>query len=304
MKELSIHITDRCNFRCCFCVWGDRLVRKGGDVAAADIEAFLESHRGQGFERVNLHGGEPTLRRDLFDVLARIRSCGYPSVSIQTNGWVLADGARVERLITAGVSLFIVSIHGPSADVHDGLCGLPGGFSRALLGIKHATSKGCAVRTNTVVTTLNYRLLAATAERVIEAGASHVNISSLMPAGRAAATTVLMPRYDVVAPHVAAAVRVALDHGVAATLEGFPSCAVPELARLCLARDERHGDQITCLIHGTVWQNHDSHVAATCKTKRASCASCTLGEGCGGVYGPYVRMHGWDEFQPQTADAA
>jgi len=182
--------------------------------------------------------------------------------------------------------------------VHDDLCGLPGGFSRALLGIEHATSRGCTVRTN------NYRLLAATVGRVIAAGASHVNISSLMPAGRAAADTALMPRYDVVAPHVAAAVRVAFDHGVAATLEGFPSCAVPDFAHLCLARDERHGDQITCLIHGNVWQNHDSHVAATCKAKRASCASCALGDGCGGVYGPYVQMHGWDEFQPQAAAAA
>ncbi|HEY3382561.1 MAG TPA: radical SAM protein [Vicinamibacterales bacterium] len=305
MRELSIHVTDRCNFRCQFCVWGDRLVREGGDVAAADIEVFLESNRDQGFERVNLHGGEPTLRRDLFDVLASVRAFGYPSVSLQTNGWALADRAFVERLAAAGVSLFIVSVHGPTADIHDDLCGVPGGLSRALRGIEHAAALGCAVRTNTVVTTRNFSLLAATVERVIAAGASHVNISSLMPAGRAAAAgAALMPRFDRIAPHVVAAVRVALDRGVVATLEGFPSCAAPELAHLCLARDDRHGHQITCLIHGVIWQNHDAYVASTCKTKGASCAACALTGECGGVYRPYVQLHGWDEFQPQVAGAA
>jgi len=304
MKELSLHVTDLCNFRCCFCVWGDTLRRAGERIPWTQLEAFLVAHQGEGFERVNLHGGEPTLRSDLFAVLELIRRLGYPAASIQTNGWRLAQPGFVERLIEAGVDLFVVSVHGHTPAVHDAHSGVRGSLDRVVKGLDIVRSRGGALRTNTVVTRLNYRHLPAIAEMVTGHGAAHVNISALMPSGRArAADESLMPSYVEIAPFVRAMAGEAERRGAAVTLEGFPCCAVPGLERHTIHRELAQGQQVKCLIRGAVWANHDAFVEEHCKTKGPACAGCVLESRCGGVYTAYVRARGWSEFQPLPAGA-
>ena len=304
MKELSLHITDLCNFRCAFCVWGETLLPRGERILLEDLEGFLRAHRGQGFERVNLHGGEPTLRRDLLPLLGRIRELGYPSVSLQTNGWRLADRAFVESLVRAGVSAFIISVHGHTPEMQDGLAGARGSLHRLLRGMANVRALGGRIQTNTVVTRLNHRHLPEIAALVLAAGASHVNLSALMPSGRALiGGPALMPTYAEVLPSLRQAVSVADREGATVTLEGFPGCAVPGLEDRCLFRDLATGQQVKCLVRGQVWTNHDDFLKDNGKTKRAACASCRLGPRCPGVYTLYVRKHGWSEFPPVTRRA-
>jgi MoaA/NifB/PqqE/SkfB family radical SAM enzyme len=304
MRELSLHITDVCNFRCAFCVWGDTLTRGAERIPRPELTRFLAAHRGRGFERVNLHGGEPTLRKDLFELLAAVRRLGYPDVSIQTNGWALANPGFTRRLVEAGVSLFVISVHGATPDVHDTLAGAAGSLERLLAGIGHVRAAGARVRTNTVVMRPNVHTLPEIAALLAHAGVSHLNISSLMPSGRAlGGETALMPTYREVAPYLDEALRVAERSGVEATLEGFPLCTVPGWEDHCLLRGEASGDQITCLIHGEVWANHDSHVEESCKSKRDPCRDCRFEERCAGVYTLYAKARGWGEFQPAALEA-
>lgn len=299
MKELSLHITDLCNFRCSFCVWGETLVRGGERIPWGDLEGFLTAHRDQGFERVNLHGGEPTLRRDLFRLLRLVRDLGYPSVSIQTNGWSLASLGFVERLVEAGASVFVISIHGHTPEIQDALSGMPGSLERLLRGMKNVRSLKQGIRTNTVVTRVNYAYLPDIACLAVRNGASHVNISSLMPSGRALPIDdSLLPTYREIARYVRSAVEEAEKRGAAAGLEGFPCCVVPGLEDRCLFRDLVRGDQVKCLVRGMVWNNHDELVEDRCKTKQAACRRCIHAPRCPGVYTPYVLARGWSEFHP------
>jgi MoaA/NifB/PqqE/SkfB family radical SAM enzyme len=299
MKELSLHITDLCNFACAFCVWGDSLCRRDDPVEWSGLEAFLTEHRGEGFEWVNLHGGEPTLRRDLFRLLALIRLLGYPNVSLQTNGWALANRRFTERLAEGGVSLVVISLHGATAGVHDGLVGAPGSLARLLRGMDHLAALGIAMRTNTVITRENLSELPAIADLAVGHGAREVNLSSLMPSGRAwSGAETPAPSFRAVRGPVAAAVRRAEEGGARVTLEGFPFCAAPHLEDRCLHRDGATGDQITCFIHGSVWANHDTHVERSLKSKRSQCRQCRYDERCPGVYTLYAHARGWEEFQP------
>ncbi|HEU4390048.1 MAG TPA: radical SAM protein [Blastocatellia bacterium] len=299
MKCLSLHITDICNFSCSFCVWGETLVQSGERIPKAELERFLIENRDQGFEMVNLHGGEPTLRRDLFEILSFIRNLGYPAVSIQTNGWALANPRFARRLIEAGVSLFVVSLHGHTPDIHDTLSGAPGSFARIISGIGQVLDLGGSIRTNTVIMRPNYRFLPQIVECAIESGALHVNLSSLMPTGRASALDGhLMPTYAEIEGNVGAAIEAAKSRGAVATLEGFPRCAVRGYENHCLLREMSEDEQVKCLIRGEVWQNHDSFVEDSCKMKRPECLGCIHTRECGGVYKLYVQAKGWSEFQP------
>lgn len=299
MKELSLHITDVCHFECDFCVWGETLHRGVDDIPREELEAFLRENRDGGFEVVNLHGGEPTLRRDLFALLDTVRRYGYPDVSIQTNGWALANPGYARRLVDAGVKLVVISIHGATPEVHDGLVRAEGSLERALAGMDHLRELGVALRTNTVAVLPNLPQLPAVSDLVTAHGVEHVNFSSLMPSGRAwPDDDHLMPPYGETARLVVEAARRAEAAGARVTLEGFPPCTVPGFEDRCLKRDDHSGDQIKCFIRGEVWNNHDTFVEDHLKTKGPACPGCRHEARCPGVYTLYTHSRGWAEFQP------
>lgn len=305
MRQLSLHVTDRCNFHCDFCVWGETLHRGAEDISRRELEGFLEENRDGGFEQVNFHGGEPTLRRDLFDLLATVRRLGYPGVSIQTNGWALAHRRFTEGLVEAGVHQVVISVHGATPRVHDALVGSVGSLARVLAGMDHLRRLGVAVRTNTVVMRPNLQQLPDIADLVAGHGAGHVNLSSLMPSGRAWPDEGgRMVTYEESHGPVAEAVYRAEAVGARVTLEGFPRCSVPGLEDRCLQRDGASGDQIKCFIRGQVWDNHDSHVEDHCKSHGPRCRECRYRADCPGVYTLYARSRGWSEFRPVSAAAA
>jgi MoaA/NifB/PqqE/SkfB family radical SAM enzyme len=299
MKELSLHITDRCNFKCRFCVWGNTLIRDAETIPWLDLERFLRAHQSQGFERVNLHGGEPILRRDLFDLLALISELGYPEISLQTNGWALASRRYIEGLQDAGVTLFIISVHGHTPELHDSLSGAPGSLARAQTGMAHLADLGIPFNTNTVITRQNEPWLSSIVSLLADAGVAHINLSSLMPSGRVVGSgSEMMPSYSEISPAVRSGVSIARERGVSVSLEGFPFCIIPGIEEICRRRNLATGHQIKCLIRGAVWDNHDTFVEDNFKSKRQACNDCIWLERCGGVYTNYVEAIGWDEFQP------
>jgi molybdenum cofactor biosynthesis enzyme MoaA len=299
MRQLSLHVTDRCNQRCCFCLFDD-LSRGAERIPMASLEGFLEANRGLGFERVNLHGGEPTVRGDLIGLVEKIRALGYPEVSLQTNGCRLADASYAARLAGAGVSLFIVSLHAADEETHDRLVGVPGRLRLVVQGLQNVLALGVAVRTNTVVTRRNYRVLSATAHLLLEIGVQHVNISSLMPSGMASVSFhELMPSYTEISGSLEEALFHLESRGARVTLEGFPLCVLPAAHRKrVVLRLAAAGDVIKCLVRGRVIESHDEYAIEHCRCKRRECEACADSARCPGAYRAYADVFGWDEFQP------
>ncbi len=98
-RDLRISITDRCNFRCTYCMPADGLewVPRDELLSFEEIErvarVFVER---LGFESIRLTGGEPTVRRGLVDLVARLARLGV-DLSMTTNGAMLRDLASALR---------------------------------------------------------------------------------------------------------------------------------------------------------------------------------------------------------------
>jgi MoaA/NifB/PqqE/SkfB family radical SAM enzyme len=301
IKCLSVHLTDLCNSKCTFCVVGSPLYTKDSIVYDRVVQ-FLHENAGNGYEAVNLHGGEATIHPRFLDTLALIRDLGYPEVHLQTNAIALSKPEFAQRVVDLGVTLFIISLHGHTPDVQDSQTGTPGGLERTLAGIRNVKQRGARVRTNTVITRQNVASLPSIAQLAVDQGVDHINFSNLHPVGSATfALERITPTFAEVREFLYPAIDIAVEAGRRVSLEGFPYCTVSEKVDFHLNNEYR---DIRMLMRGVVIEDYDAFMSHVCRVFGPPCASCPVRESCGGVYPEYVELRGWDEFSAiPAADA-
>jgi cyclic pyranopterin phosphate synthase len=157
LHDLRISVTDRCNFRCTYCMPKEVFGRDYEFLARGEILTFEEITRlarifvSQGVEKVRLTGGEPTMRRDLthlVEMLAQIE--GMKDLTLTTNGSRLAS--MVAELKAAGLNRVTVSLDSLDDAVFRAMNDADFPVSRVLEGIDAAVEAGLTpVKVNMVV---------------------------------------------------------------------------------------------------------------------------------------------------------
>ena len=161
LRDLRISVTDRCNFRCTYCMPKEIFDRDYRFLPHGDLLTFEEITRlanvfiAQGVEKVRLTGGEPLLRKDLHrlvEMLARLSTRdGRPlDIALTTNGSLLARKARA--LAAAGLKRITVSLDGLDDAVFKRMNDVDFEVAEVLAGIDAATAAGLGpVKVNVVV---------------------------------------------------------------------------------------------------------------------------------------------------------
>lgn len=158
LLSMTLELTRRCNARCDFCDhW--REPRR---------PELLDAHAAAGAVRrldplfVAFCGGEPLLRRDVVELVARVVAVpGWRFHLLITNGWLLTP-ALGRELVRAGLGLLNISLDFPDAR-HDALRGLPGLFDRIASTVPALVASGVPVNFNTVIMRDNLSALGAIA---------------------------------------------------------------------------------------------------------------------------------------------
>ncbi|HEX8103476.1 MAG TPA: GTP 3',8-cyclase MoaA [Solirubrobacteraceae bacterium] len=115
--DVRISVTDRCNFRCQYCMPAEGLpwLERAAILSYEEIERVVALLARMGVHDVRLTGGEPLARRELWRLVARLSA--LPEVhdlSLTTNGYLL--GRQVEQLVAAGLRRVNVSLDSLSRD--------------------------------------------------------------------------------------------------------------------------------------------------------------------------------------------
>lgn len=157
LRDLRISVTDRCNFRCVYCMPKEVFGRDYQFVPPHLLLSFEELTRltriflAHGVEKVRLTGGEPLLRRELeklVEMLARLP--GLRDLTLTTNGSLLAQKARPLR--DAGLQRITVSLDSLDDAVFKAMNDVDFPVGRVLEGIEAARAAGFSpIKINTVV---------------------------------------------------------------------------------------------------------------------------------------------------------
>jgi MoaA/NifB/PqqE/SkfB family radical SAM enzyme len=292
-RMLSIHLTDLCNNKCIFCVV-DSPYQKAELASKEKIYKFLEENKNKGFEGVNIHGGEPTVRKDFIEILQKINECKYPEIVLQTNARKFSNFEFTKQIIELGVSYFVVSVHGANNGTHDYITQMPGSLKEAVDGIKNIKKIGATVRTNTVVSKSNYKELLNTCQLLVDLKVDHINISAIHTAGTAFRNfDDVVPFYDDIQIFVKEAVDFVNMNKIKITLEGFPFCKIEEMEKYVI---DWSNQKFKMLFRNYIIEDYENYMDKMMRVQGEVCHACSENKKCGGVYKEYVQKFGWKEF--------
>lgn len=155
LRDLRVSVTDRCNFRCRYCMPRERFGKehnflpKREILSYEEIQKFVLACKPLGLRKVRITGGEPLLRKDLPKLVRYISDLGL-EVALTTNGSFLKREAA--RLAEAGLDRVTISLDAVDQELHSRITDSNVTVADILDGIHEAISRGLGpVKVNCVV---------------------------------------------------------------------------------------------------------------------------------------------------------
>jgi cyclic pyranopterin phosphate synthase len=154
LKDLRISVTDRCNFRCVYCmpksVFGAeyRFLERKELLTFEEIEQVARAAIALGVTKIRLTGGEPLVRKDVDKLIGLLAPLGA-ELTLTTNASLLA--AKAQALAAAGLDRITVSLDSLDDATFRAMNDVDFPVSKVLDGIDAATAAGLPVKVNAVV---------------------------------------------------------------------------------------------------------------------------------------------------------
>lgn len=179
-------VTGRCNLKCQYCYGNDESL-PSTDMSSSEWADIFSRLSSWGLMRVDLSGGEPTIRNDINEIARAALDAGL-NVVLSTNGLPLA---KKESILPPLPVRLHISMDSGFADVHEGsrvrrdMRPSTGSMEKTMEVAKTAVDTGYRVRVLTCIGSHNCHHLIELGERLAVAGINEWNISRVLAAGRA-----------------------------------------------------------------------------------------------------------------------
>ena len=156
LRDLRVSVTDRCNFRCVYCmpkeVFGKdfQFLPRGEILSFEEIERLVRVFVGLGVQKVRLTGGEPLVRRNIERLVEMLAKVSDLDLTLTTNGSLLAGKAQALR--DAGLKRVTVSLDSLDDEVFKSMNDVDFPVARVLEGMDAAEAAGLSpIKVNMVV---------------------------------------------------------------------------------------------------------------------------------------------------------
>lgn len=243
------------------------------------VKELLESIKNENYTDVILTGGEITLRKDILNIIELAKNIGLSKLHIQTNGRRFSDLEFAEKIVRGNenfIDIFL-SIHGHTADIHEGVTNTKGSFDETSKGIDNLVSLGAPIRTNTVISKYNYLFLDEIADFLLVKQVINLQFSFIHPIGEALKNPEAIPNIEDTIPFL----KKALTRNTGNTkilVEAIPFCLLEE-----------------DYIYAT--ENFLNKKEDLSKNKGEDCDKCVHYATCPGIWKRYFSLKGFD-FKP------
>lgn len=190
---IAWEVTRACAFACVHCRADAQHTRDPNELTTEEGFRLLERFKTFGRPIIVFTGGDPMMRRDLFDLIRHATELGLRA-SLTPTATALPTVERLKQAMDAGVRRIALSLDAPSPEVHDAFRQVPGSWARTMQILRNAQSVGLSAQINTTVTRHNVHLLPEMVQFVEEVGAVQWSVFFLVPTGRGQIADMISPQ--------------------------------------------------------------------------------------------------------------
>jgi molybdenum cofactor biosynthesis enzyme MoaA len=301
-KRLDIMLGYECNNNCIFCVNNnERLLKLNKDTQ--QIKKELKEKSQEGYDTVCFSGGEVTIRKDIVELVAYSKLCGYGEIQIITNGRMLMYYRFAEKIIKAGLNTILFSVHGPDSKTHDEITCTLNSFNQTLKGIdnviklKLRLNSELRVWSNTTISKKNFRLLPEIVNVLSDRGIEACYFTFVNPYGSASTNfDVVVPRISETVCYIYDAIKVGRKKRINIKTEGVPFCFMVE--HIDCVGETFYPKQWTIDRINNLHNDFNLNRISQGKIKCEKCEKCVFDLKCEGIWVGYANRYGFDELTP------
>lgn len=307
VRLVDIKLGYSCNNNCIHCVIAghrERLLneKKPIDRTTAEVKELVLGAGKKGARSITLTGGEATIRKDFFELLAFAAGRGF-SVNLQTNGRAFSIPSFAERALSIAPELkFVVALHHTKGEAHDRITRAKGSWEQTVAGIRNIIKLGGNVSLKVVLSKLNYRDLPALVLLAKKMGVKDMPVA--FPHGMGNALKYwreVVPSYTEILPYITKAVKLAEKNGMRLSYEAIPFCFLRGYESHASELDYLQDwlDSSTSKLRQVGEPEVDWQVERlSIKRKTTKCRGCRYFNMCEGVWEEYFGFYGSGEFRP------
>ncbi len=299
-NKLYLALDYACNNNCLFCVVDSR-AKKNLSLSTYKIIAFLDALNATGemkkIKFVEISGGEPTLRKDLFYILEYIRSIrSEMCFGMLSNGRCFVNLELTEHLSKFNLDWVYVPLHGHTSKLHDMQTQTKGSFEETLRGVHNLFDYGINTSLKTVISSFNYKKLPDIIEFVANEfeDCKIFTIGGIDIYGAAVKNKewVVVPFSEAI-PFIQAGMDIAKKYGMIVDAYTIPPCLFEKKYRENIR--PQHKDLLVLKAPDMELRNI-SYQYGTSKR----CCGCQIETNCSGAWFSYFKFIGDHELTPIT----
>jgi radical SAM protein len=183
---IAWEVTRACAFACKHCRADAQHQRDPLELSTEESYRLIDRLAVFGNPILIFTGGDPMMRRDLFDLISYAAQKGL-RCSLTPTATALPSLERLQQAKQAGIRRIALSLDAPSAEIHDDFRQVEGSWDRTMKILHNAKEIGLSVQVNTTVSTFNVDQLPAMVPFIKEVEAVQWSVFFLVPTGRAQA---------------------------------------------------------------------------------------------------------------------
>jgi radical SAM protein with 4Fe4S-binding SPASM domain len=191
--RMDMALTYRCNNDCAHCY--NARPRSFPEMETQQWHEILDATWSLGIPHVVFTGGEPTLRRDLPELIAHAEHNGQIT-GVNSNGRRFADKSYVQELIDAGLDHVQITLESHDPSIHNQMVGAQQAWEQTTDGLRNVLDSSLYVMTNTTMLRQNSPFLRQTLEFIADLGVPTVGLNALIYAGRGREVGTEIPEKD------------------------------------------------------------------------------------------------------------
>lgn len=244
-------------------------------------------------------GGEPTIDKDLLKYVELAKENNFKYVEIQTNARNLSNKRYTKDLISAGVNVFFISIHGHDFFIHELITRKKGSFYETLKGIENIANEGQFIRTNTVLLKPNIKFLPKLGEFISSLSIKEAQLS--FPHGNNSLLSyyhIIVPTFTQLKSLLHQTIQIFQYNNVKVKVEAIPPCFLVGYEKCYIDYSDA---KYPNFFYEPYWSKNEKisyFDFNTGKTYTKKCFQCDYKPICKGIYTEYLMNYKDYEFYP------